>query len=78
MFDDCTTIVSRAKYETKYGKWLKILTPKQIRQRLPIALTQVKVNNTSENLLNQTRQIVYYFYRGKETTTKVYNNIWSL
>ena len=31
------------------GEGLKILTPKQMLQRLPIALTQVKVGNTSEN-----------------------------
>ena len=31
----------------KQGKGLKILTPKQILQRLPIALAQVKAGNTS-------------------------------
>ena len=35
---------------------LKILTPKQILQRLPIALAQVKAGNTSENSLNEMRQ----------------------
>ena len=54
---------------------LKILTPKQILQRLPIALTQVKARNNSENLLNETRQIVYSFYQSKEITKKVYNNL---
>ena len=44
-------------------------------QRLPIALAQVKVGNTSENLLNEIRQITYYLYRAKEITKKVYNNI---
>ena len=34
------------------GKGIKILTPKQMLQRLPIALAQVKPGNTSENLLN--------------------------
>ena len=33
-------------------KRLKILTPKQMYQRLPIALAQLKAGNTSENLLN--------------------------
>ena len=37
----------------------KILTPKQMLQRLPIALAQVKAGNTSENLLNKIRQIIY-------------------
>ena len=43
-------------------------------QRLPIALTQVKAGNTSENLLNEIRQIIYSLYRVKEITKKVYNS----
>ena len=31
---------------------LKILTPKQVFQKLSIAFAQVKAGNTSENLLN--------------------------
>ena len=34
---------------------LKILTPKKMLQRLPIALAQVKAGNNSENLLNEIR-----------------------
>ena len=34
------------------GTRLKILTPKQMLQRLPIALAQVKSGNNSESLLN--------------------------
>ena len=41
----------------KQGKRLKILTPKQMLQRLPITLAKVKAGNTSENLLNGIRQI---------------------
>ena len=44
-------------------------------QRLPIALAQVKASNTSENLLNEIRQIIYSLYRATEITKKVYNNI---
>ena len=29
-------------------------------QRLPIALVQVKEGNTSENLLNEIRQLIYF------------------
>ena len=69
-----------AKHEEKHeekneGKGLRILTPKQMLQRLPIALTQVKAGNNSENLLNEIRQIVYSLYQSKEITKKVYNNI---
>ena len=35
-------------------------------QRLPVALAQVKAGNTSENLLNEIRQIIYSLYRAKE------------
>ena len=44
-------------------------------QRLPIALTQVKAGNTSENLLNEIRKIIYSLYQAKEITKRVYNNI---
>ena len=44
-------------------------------QRLPIALAQVKAGNTSKNLLNEIRQVVYCLYQAKEITKKVYNNI---
>ena len=54
---------------------LKIFNPKQMLQRLPIAPAQVQAGNTSENLLNETCQIIYSLYREKELTKKVYNNI---
>ena len=47
---------------------LKILPPKEMFQRLPIALEQVKASNTSGNLLNKVRQIIYSWYRAKEIT----------
>ena len=49
---------------------LKILTPKQMLQRLLTTLAQVKAGNTSENLPNQIRQIIYSLYRAKEITKK--------
>ena len=54
---------------------LKVLTPKLMLQRLPIALAQVKAGNNSECLLNEIRQIVYSLYQSKQITKKVYNNI---
>ena len=56
-------------------KGLKMLSPKQMFQRLLIALAQVKAGNTSENSLNGIRKIVYSLYQSKEITKKVYNNI---
>ena len=73
---------SRIRFEAIYkaikkitGTGLKILTPKQVLQRLPIALAQVKAGNSSESLLNEIRQIVYSLYQSKEITKKVYNDI---
>ena len=34
-------------------------------QRLPIALAQIKVGNTSKNLLNEIRHIIYLFINQK-------------
>ena len=53
----------RAAEEQKQqgGTGLKILTPKQMLRRLPIALAQVIAGNNSESLLKQIMQIVYLF-----------------
>ena len=76
-YDDYSLIMSEAKTKAKAikGTGLKILTPKQMLQRLPIALAQVKAGNNSESLLNEIRQIVYSLYQSKQITKKVYNNI---
>ena len=39
-------------------------------QRLLLAFAQVKAGNTSENLLNEIRQIIYSLYQAKEITKK--------
>ena len=75
LFDNYSRIVSEAIYKTKHVERLKILTSKQMLQRLPIALAQVKAGSTSESFLNEIRQIIYSLYRSKEITKKVYNNI---
>ena len=54
---------------------LKILAPKQMLQRLPLALAQVKAGYNSENLLNEIRQIIYSLNQSKEITKKVHNNL---
>ena len=72
-------MMSEARYKAKKddtkGEGLTILTPKQMLQRLPVAIAQVKADNNSENLLNEIRQIIYSLYRSKEITKKVYNNL---
>ena len=74
LFNDYSKIASKVKYRSIYGKGLRILTPKQMLQILSIALAQVKVGNTSENLLNEICQIIYFLCREKEIIKKIYNN----
>ena len=71
MVENYSRIVSETTYKAKQGKGLKILSPKQILQRLTIALAQVKAWNTSENLLKEIRKIVSTLYREKEITKKI-------
>ena len=49
------------------GGELKILTPNQMRIRLPISLAQLKAGINSEKLKNEIRQILYSLYRSKKT-----------
>ena len=57
------------------GEWFTLLSPKQMLQRLPIALAQVKASNTSRILINEVRKIIYSLHQAKGTTKKVYNKI---
>ena len=67
-------MVLDATYKSKQNetkrKGRKILPPKQMLQRLPIALAQVKAVNNSESLLNEIRAIIYSLYQSKEITKK--------
>ena len=74
-FDDYSSMVPEAKTKATKGIGLKILTPKQMLQRLPIALAQVKAGNNSGSLLNKIRKIVYSLYQSKQFTKKLYNKI---
>ena len=73
-FKDYTKISIDAGHKTKQDKTketeFKILTPKQMLQRLSIALAQVKAGINSENLLDEIRQIVYSFYQSKKNHYK--------
>ena len=64
----CVAKVSERKVSDHLN--LKILSPKQILQRLPISLAQVK-----EVIHLKTLQIIYSLQRAKDITEKVYNNI---
>ena len=74
LFNDYSKIKSESIYRSKHdetkGTRLKILSSKQMLQRLPIALSQVKAGNNSESLLNEIRHIIYSFYQSKQITKK--------
>ena len=67
-------MLSDANYDSKHSKTkgtgLKILTPKQMLQRLPISLAQVKAGNNSESVLNEISQKVYSLYQSKQIIKK--------
>ena len=60
---------------SKSGKGLKILTNKQMLNRLPILLAQIKAGNNSIKLKNEAKQILYSLYRSTVLPKTVYNNL---
>ena len=63
-------MISEAKLKATKETVLKILTSKQMLQRLSIALAQVKVGNNFKKLLNEVKKIVYFLYHPKQITKK--------
>ena len=59
--------IERSSY---LGLRLKILIPKNMLQRLRIALAQVKTGNTSENLLNKIRKMIHLCIEQKKLLKK--------
>ena len=57
------------------GSGLKILTNKQMLNRLLILLAQIQAGNNSKKIKNELRQILYWLYRSKALTKTVYNNL---
>ena len=57
------------------GSGLKILTNKQMLNRLPILLAQIQARINSIKLKNEIRQMLYSLYKSKVLTKTVYNNL---
>ena len=64
-FDGYSTIAYKGRYKVTHGVGFKILTSKQMLQKLPVALAQVKAGNAAENLLNQIHQIIHSLHSAK-------------
>ena len=56
--------------QNQQGQGIKILTPNQMLNRLPIALAQLKAGNNSNKLKNEIRQLLYSLYRSKNMLKK--------
>ena len=57
------------------GVGLKILTPDQMLNRLPIFLAQLNAGNNSEKLKNKIRELLYSLYRSKKLTKQIYKSL---
>ena len=57
------------------GQGIKILTPNQMLNRLPIALAQLQAGNDSNKLKNEIRQQLYSLYRSKNMAERIYKSL---
>ena len=78
ILDRVARIAKVSDRQVSDGKQLKIINSKQMLQTLTIALVQLKTDDTSENLLNEVRQIIHPLYRAKEITKNLNNSIMNL
>ena len=62
------------KQNQQEGQGIKILTPNQMLNRLPIALAQLQAGNTSNKLKNEIRQLLYSLYRSKNMTEQIHKS----
>ena len=63
------------KQNQQKGQGIKILTPNQMLNRLPIALAQLQAGNNSNKLKNEIRQLLYSLYRSKNMTEQIYKSL---
>ena len=61
--------------QNQQGQGIKILTPNQILNRLPISLAQLQAGNDSEKLKNEIRRLLYSLYRSKNMTKQICSNL---
>ena len=57
------------------GSGLKVLTPSQMLNKLPISLAQLNAENNSEKLKNEITQLLYSLYRSKTFTKNIYKTL---
>ena len=57
------------------GSGLKVLTPSQMLNKLPISLAQLNAGNNSEKLKNEITQLLYSLHRSKTFTKNIYKTL---
>ena len=72
---DIVELILNFDEQNQGGGELIILTPNQMRSRLPISLAQLKAGINSEKLKNEIRQILYSLYRSKKLTKQIYKSL---
>ena len=74
--NNIVTVVKKIlDFDEHAQKGLKILTPNQMLNRLPIALAQLQAGNNSNKLKNEIKQLLYSLYRSKNITEQVYKSL---
>ena len=76
--DKIVTIVEKIlkfNEQNQQGQGIKILTPNQMLNILPIALAQLKAENNSNKLKNEIRQLSYSLHRSKNITEQIYKSL---
>ena len=63
------------KINQQKGQGIKILTPNQMLNRLPITLAQLQAGNNSNKLKNEIRQLLYSLYHSKNMTERIYKSL---
>ena len=61
--------------QNQQGEGIKIITPNQMLNRLPIALAQLKAGNDSNKRKNEVRQLLYSLYCSKNMTEQIYKSL---
>ena len=74
--DDSEQDFSDSDFSDTKGEGLKILTPNQMLNKLPITLAQLKAGNNSEKPQNDIRQLLYSLYQSKKLKKQLYIKVW--
>ena len=68
-------VILKFNEQNQQGQGIKILTPKQMLNRLPIALAQLQAGKNPDKLKNEIRQLLYSLYHSKNMTGQIYKSL---